>query len=188
MSDALFFFLLGGTLVGLLVYARNRFAGFAAQRADDYADILPEFDMRKRLDGNMQCDGAIFGPFGRVTSTFQADFNVNWDKNTGTIDQFFRYNDGSTQERRWTILLDDKGGFDGLADDVPDRGRGIISGLAIIFRYRIDLPPEAGGHRLGALDCMYLAPDGTVVNRSQFRKFGFKVAELVATIKKKETT
>jgi len=32
-------------------------------------------------------------------------------------------------------------------------------------------------------DWMYLAPNGVVVNRSQFRKFGIKVAELVATMR-----
>ncbi len=32
-------------------------------------------------------------------------------------------------------------------------------------------------------DWMYLADNGTIVNRSQFRKFGFKVAELVATMR-----
>jgi hypothetical protein len=30
---------------------------------------------------------------------------------------------------------------------------------------------------------MYLAPNGNIVNRSQFRKFGIKVAELVATMR-----
>jgi hypothetical protein len=30
---------------------------------------------------------------------------------------------------------------------------------------------------------MYLAPNGTIVNRSQFRKYGLKVAELVATLR-----
>jgi hypothetical protein len=33
---------------------------------------------------------------------------------------------------------------------------------------------------------MYLTPNGTIVNRSQFRKFGIKVAELVATMRPKE--
>jgi len=33
-------------------------------------------------------------------------------------------------------------------------------------------------------DWMYLAPGGTIVNRSQFRKYGIKVAELVATMKR----
>jgi hypothetical protein len=33
---------------------------------------------------------------------------------------------------------------------------------------------------------MYLTPGGAVVNRSQFRKFGIKVAELVATMRRVE--
>jgi hypothetical protein len=31
---------------------------------------------------------------------------------------------------------------------------------------------------------MYLTPGGVIVNRSQFRKFGIRVAELVATMRK----
>jgi hypothetical protein len=31
---------------------------------------------------------------------------------------------------------------------------------------------------------MHLAPNGVIVNRSQFRKFGIKVAELVATMRR----
>ncbi len=187
MSDAAFFFLLGAALVILVVVLRSRFADFGAQRAEDYADDYPFFDMRTHLNGEMYCEGVIFGPLGRVTSTFDADFNVSWDGNTGTINETFRYNDGSTQDRVWTIHLDGAGGFEALADDVPGKGRGEMAGHAVLFRYPITLPPEAGGYTLRAFDCMYLAPGGTVVNRSQFRMFGFKVAELVATIRKKET-
>ena len=39
---------------------------------------------------------------------------------------------------------------------------------------------------LDVVDWMYLTPDGTIMNRSQFRKFGIKVAELVATLRPKE--
>jgi hypothetical protein len=39
---------------------------------------------------------------------------------------------------------------------------------------------------LDATDWMYLVDNGTIMNRSQFRKFGFTVAELVATMRKKD--
>jgi hypothetical protein len=45
---------------------------------------------------------------------------------------------------------------------------------------------SAGGHVLDVTDWMYLMENGTIMNRSQFRKFGIKVAELVATMRKKE--
>ena len=55
--------------------------------------------------------------------------------------------------------------------------------LNLKLSYRIKLPPEAGGHTLDVTDWMYLVENGTIINRSQFRKFGIKVAELVATMR-----
>ncbi len=49
--------------------------------------------------------------------------------------------------------------------------------------YRIRLAEDAGGHELDVTDWMYLMENGTIMNRSQFRKFGIKVAELVATMR-----
>jgi hypothetical protein len=52
-----------------------------------------------------------------------------------------------------------------------------------MLSYEIKLTEEAGGHALKVTDWMYLMDNGTIMNRSQFRKFGFKVAELVATMR-----
>ena len=187
MSDAVFFFLLGVAVLGLLFILRRRFADFSGQSADDYSEDYPQFIMREHLDGQMTCDGVIFGPLGRVTSTFNADFDISWEGNVCTMKEHFEYNDGTTQDRCWRIELDGGGGFEATADDVPGKGRGEIAGPAVLFHYPITLPEDSGGHTLSAFDCMYLTKSGTIVNRSQFRKFGFRVAELVATIRKKET-
>ena len=188
MSDVAFFFLLGVALVLFVLGLRRRFADFMGQSADDYADEYLQFDMREHLNGEMTCDGVIFGPMGRVTSTFNADFDISWNGNTCTMKEEFRYHDGSTQNREWRIELDCGGNFEAWADDVPGKGRGEVAGPAVLFNYPIKLPADAGGYTLKAFDCMYLTKNGTVVNRSQFRKFGFRVAELVATIRKNETT
>jgi hypothetical protein len=39
---------------------------------------------------------------------------------------------------------------------------------------------------LDVIDWMYRLENGTIINRSQFRKFGIKVAELVATLRRIE--
>ena len=187
MNDAVFFIAVGAALVSLLLFLRRRFADFGGQSADDYADEYPQFDMREHLNGPMTCDGVIFGPMGRVTSSFEADFDISWDGNTCTMKEVFRYNDGSTQNREWRIELGGGGNFEAFADDVPGKAQGEIAGNAVLFNYAIKLPADAGGYTLRAFDCMYLTKNGTVVNRSQFQKFGFRVAELVATIRKKET-
>jgi hypothetical protein len=179
-------FAAGAAFVSVLFLLRRRFAGFAGQTADDYNEEFPQFDMRTHLNGPMICEGVIFGPLGRMSSTFVAEFDIVWDGNSCTMKEEFFYNDGSIQHREWRIELDGGGSFVAEADDVPGKANGEISGPVLLFRYPIRLPAESGGHTLRAFDCMYLTKSGTVVNRSQFRKFGFKVAELVATIRKKE--
>lgn len=182
----LVFFLFGAGLVGGIMLVRHLVADFPAQRPEDYAEDFIALDMQKDLDGEMVCEGVIFGPMGRVTSTFVADFNVSWDGDTATINEHFVYDDRSTQDRVWTLKLGKDRNFTATAPDVPGVGKGCYSGATIQMRYPIKLPADVGGHTLQTVDWIYLTPEGTLINRSQFRKFGIKVAELVATIRKRE--
>lgn len=183
--DTLILILLGVILSIGVMTLRRHFAAFYGQSPQDYQDSFPAIDIREHLQGKMICEGVIFGPLGRVTSTFAADFDIKWDGDSGVMDELFRYNDGSLQERQWRLSMRSDTRFDMRADDVPGIGRGEMSGHAVQMRYPIKLPESAGGHVLQCVDWMYLTPDGTVMNRSQFRKFGFKVAELIATIRPK---
>ena len=186
MSDSIIFFMLGVGAVFLALILLRRFTGFASQRETDYAGGAPQFDLKEHLSGKMICEGVIFGPLGGMTSSFVADFDARWINNVGTIKEVFTYSDGSVQERAWTITLGDRGHFTATADDVPGVAQGHQAGPVVLFRYLIRMPESAGGYVLNAFDCMYLTSNGTIVNRSQFRKFGIKVAELVATIRKED--
>lgn len=185
--QALLYVILGMALATGFMIVRRRYAAFFGQSPDDYEDSFPIFQLEQHLQGQMLCEGVIFGPLGRVTSTFTAEFDIKWDGPKGVMDEVFRYDDGSTQNRQWRITLDRDGTFVTEADDVPGGGYGVQSGGTVQMRYKIQVPESAGSHILDTVDWMYLTPGGVVVNRSQFRKFGFKVAELVATIRPKET-
>jgi len=185
--DPWIFLALGIALSTAFVLLRRRYGEFPGQTPEDYSESFPAFDLQQHLNGEMICEGVIFGPLGRVTSSFVADFTITWDGPVGVMAERFRYNDGSTQDREWVITLGEDDHFSATADDVPGNGKGILAGSAAQMRYKIILPEDAGGHLLSTVDWMYLTPDGTIMNRSQFRKFGFKVAELVATIRRKET-
>ena len=125
----------------------------------------------------------IYGPFGRVSSRFVADMEGNWDGNRATLTEKFRYDSGATQNREWRLSLSNEGCINAEASDLVGPGLGRTEGLACEMRYRIRLPAEAGGHVLDVIDWIYLMPNGTILNRSQFRKFGIKVAEMVATLR-----
>lgn len=70
------------------------------------------------------------------------------------------------------------------APDIVGVGKGRQAGSAVVLKYVLKLPDSAGGHVLDTTDWMYLMENGTIINRSQMRKFGFKVGELVATIRR----
>lgn len=181
MTDLLLV-LLGAGLVLALAYLRHRYASFIAQKPQEYTGG-PAFDLHQHLNGDILCDGVIYGPTGRVVSRFTGDFHVDWTGDTGVMRETFRYDDGSSRDREWQLTLRADGRIDARAEDVVGLGAGIVSGPAVQLRYRIRLPESSGGHVLDTVDWMYLTPDGTIVNRSQFRKWGIKVAELVATMR-----
>ena len=175
--------LFGGLVVGTLIALKNRLAAFRAQKSADYAGLGPQFDLRQHLSGPIQCEGMIYGPTGRVTSRFVAKMDGQWQGNTGTLSEVFRYDNGKVQNRAWTLTVGQGGTIIATAPDVIGQGTGEVAGPSVVLRYKIRLTPEAGGHVLDVIDWMYLMENGTIMNRSQFRKFGIKVAELVATMR-----
>ena len=181
--DAVIFILIGIVLALLGLSVLARFFGFRAQRPADYGDEGLTFDIRERLNGPLLCDGVIYGPLGKVTSRFTAEIHARWDGDSCVMSERFEYDSGRTQDREWRLAVTDDGQIRAEADDVLGAGSGKQDGSAVQLNYCIKLPDDAGGHALDVTDWMYLTPNGVIMNRSQFRKFGIKVAELVATMR-----
>ena len=175
--------LTGAGLALIAVVMIGRLMSFVAQRPGDYSGGAEPFDLRRHLNGPIDCEGVIYGPFGRVVSRFAGRFEAQWNGDHGVMTEHFVYDSGSEQDREWQLKLGDDGRIEATAADVIGTGRGRQLGSAVQLQYRIRLPKKAGGHILNVDDWMYLAPNGAIVNRSQFRKFGILVAELVATMR-----
>ena len=182
----LLFILFGIALVVAAMTVWARYLSFQAQKPTDYETQGPQFDIRQHLKGPILCEGVIYGPTGRVTSRFVADFDAQWDGNIGVMKERFRYDSGREQDREWRLTLGNDGSIKADADDLVGTGTGRQEGNAVQLNYNIKLPDESGGHVLSTTDWMYLVENGTIMNRSQFRKYGIKVAELVATMRPKE--
>jgi hypothetical protein len=168
-------------LAAVIVLPRR--LGFMAQRPADYAGSTPAIDIRQHLSGPLLCEGVIYGPTGRVTSRFVAQMEGRWEGNRGILDEHFHYSGGNSQNRQWRLTLGNDGTIRAEADDLKGPGTGTQEGCSVQLRYTIVMPQSAGGWTLDVTDWMYLTENGTIINRSQFRKFGIKVAELVATMR-----
>lgn len=185
--ETLLWLVIGAGLMAGLIWIRVRFLGFLGQKPDDYLEGGELIDLRRHLNGPTICEGVIYGPTGRVSSRFIGDFQVEWIGNTGVMNETFTYDNGDIQQRQWKMTLGNDGTVRATASDVVGEAIGTQSGSALMLRYKFQLPKDAGGHVLDTVDWMYLTPNGTIVNRSQFYKFGFKVAELVATLRPADT-
>jgi len=175
-------FALGAATVLLAVWLRGRLAGFAAQASGDYAGG-PVLDIRSALNGALVCEGVIHGPDGRARSRFAGEIQAVWQGSRCRMAEVFRYDGGAVDRRDWVLDLAPDGTISAAATDLVGRAIGRQRGSALVLRYRIRLAPDAGGHVLSVTDWMYATPGGSIVNRSQFRKWGVLVAELVATIR-----
>jgi len=184
--DVLFYVALGAILAILGHLLARRFIGFQAQSPDDYAAQGPEFDIRERLNGPIASEGVIYGPNGRVSARFVARMHATWDGDTGTMTEKFRYDSGAVQDRAWVLKVGSHGRITATAPDLVGEGHGVQKGAGVMLRYTIRLPESSGGHALQVTDWMYLMENGTIINRSEFRKFGVRVAELVATMRPME--
>ncbi|NSX56718.1 DUF3833 domain-containing protein [Parasulfitobacter algicola] len=184
--DALLYILIGVAVTVTAMALIKKYAGFQAQSPEDYDGKGPQLDLRQHLNGPIVCEGVIYGPTGRVSSRFVGDFHANWNGNVGTMTEVFRYDSGTTQEREWKLRLGNDGSVKAEAADVIGIGTGMQKGPALQLNYRIKLPEDSGGHVLDTVDWMYLVENGSIINRSQFRKYGIKVAELVATMRPKD--
>ncbi|MDE9449587.1 DUF3833 family protein [Aliiroseovarius sp. Z3] len=170
-------------LILAATFAKTVLFSFRAQSAENYAGTGPAFSMKEHLSGTFASEGLIFGPTGKMTNSFVAQMEGEWEGDTGTLTETFTYSNGRTQNRKWFLKLGEGSTFTATADDIVGEGQGVVSGSTVMIRYKIVLPPEAGGHTLSATDWLYLTEDGVIMNKSEMRKYGLKVAELIATMR-----
>ncbi len=163
--------------------ARGRFLSFRSQSPADYTGTGPDFSLKKHLNGEILSEGLIYGPNGKMSNSFVARMVGEWDGNSGTLAEWFTYSNGKQMTRKWYLTMGTGNTFIATADDIVGEGKGEISGSTVKLTYRIILPEDAGGHTLDVTDWMYLTENGAIMNRSEMRKFGIKVAELVATMR-----
>ena len=170
-------------LVILVMAAKSMFLSFQAQNSADYADTGPAFLLKTHLNGEILSEGLIYGPTGKMTNSFVAKMVGEWDGDIGTLSEEFTYSNGKQQSRKWYLKLGDGDTFTATADDIVGEARGVVSGSTIKLEYQIVLPEDAGGHTLTATDWLYLTENGVIMNKSEMRKFGIKVAELITTMR-----
>tara|TARA_B110001454_G_scaffold67741_1_gene66053 strand:+ start:650 stop:1261 length:612 start_codon:yes stop_codon:yes gene_type:complete len=173
-------------LILLISFIKINLFSFKNQKISQFKSDSKIFDIRKVLEGNMVAEGMVYGISGRLSSTFTAQFSGNWANNEGSFIENFQFSSGKNQIRKWNLIIDSNGKIIGTADDIIGKAVGQQYGSAVMLSYKLKLSEDLGGHVIKVIDWMHLLENDTIFNRSEFRKFGFKVGELVATFRKEK--
>jgi hypothetical protein len=173
-------------LILLISFIKINLLSFKNQKISQFKSDSKIFDIRKVLEGNLVAEGMVYGISGRLSSTFTAQFSGDWANNEGSFIENFQFSTGKNQIRKWNLIIDSNGKIIGTADDIVGKAVGQQYGSAVMLSYKLKLSEDLGGHVIKVIDWMHLLENDTIFNRSEFRKFGFKVGELVATFRKEK--
>lgn len=155
---------------------------------EEYAGREPRLALDEYFDGPLVAWGILQDRSGEVTRSFRVDMVGRWEGDRGVLEEDFVWSDGATERRVWRFRKLDEHNYIGTAGDVVGEARGSAYGNALQWQYTLSLPWRDGTIDVRLDDWMWLIQDEILVNRSEIRKFGFRVAELTIFFQKPERT
>jgi len=169
----------------LFVLGALLLAGCSSVKLEDFRAEQPMLDLRQYFDGTVDAWGIVRNRDGTVSQRFTVEMKCAWNGDTGTLDELFRYSDGRTQQRVWTIKKDGDR-YVGTAADVVGEALGEAAGNTYRMQYVLDFPYDGRTVHLNVDDWMYLMDDRTLLNRSSITKFGFEIAQVFISFRKRD--
>jgi len=154
----------------------------------DRALTLEEF-----FDGRLVAHGQFQDILGTVRRSFVVQIAGEWDGQTLRLVEDFVYEDGSTEQRVWTLVktgpIQADQTWQGTAPGVIGVATGEENGNRFNWRYEIDLPvPAADGTadtlRVTFDDWMWQLTDDRLFNRAYMKRFGFDIGDVSISFEK----
>jgi hypothetical protein len=172
-------------LIAAVAFSIGLLQGCANVKIDNYESERPQFAFRDYFNGTVDGWGIVQGRSGKVNKRFTVTIEGKWSGESGTLDENFKFSDGTTQRRVWTVRQQGPGRFTGTAADVVGEANGEAAGNALRWRYVMALPVDGTVYNIDFDDWMFLIDERVMLNRSEMRKFGIRVGELTISFVKR---
>lgn len=142
-------------------------------------------NLEEFFHGSLSAYGQFQDVFGEVRRRFEVDIHGTWDGQTLRLVEDFRYDDGSTEQRIWTLQQTGNGGWRGSAPGVIGVATGQEVGDTFNWQYTIDLPlPDRDPLRVTFDDWMWMLSEDRVLNRAYMSRFGVPLGEVIITFER----
>lgn len=160
-------------------------SGCASVTVATYDDVELTFDPIDYFNGPLVAEGVVRGRNGEVSRYFNATIDARWDENGGVLDEVFIWSDGERQTRVWEFERIGDRHYRGTAGDVVKPAEMRFAGNAVNMKYVLAVPLDSGRTiNVTMDDWLYQVNDQTLINVTEMTKFGFKVGEVVLTMRK----
>jgi len=143
-----------------------------------YAQKQPLFDPAQFFVGKTEAWGMFQKRGGEVVKRFHVDITGSEHDGKLMLDERFRYDDGSTQQRVWSLTRQPDGSWRGSAGDVAGEAVGYSAGNTLNWRYTLLLPVDGKTWEMTMDDWMFLIDEKTMINRTSMSKFGIEVGQV----------
>ncbi|HEX4858483.1 MAG TPA: DUF3833 family protein, partial [Usitatibacteraceae bacterium] len=100
--------------------------GCASVAPGDYAGEQPKLDLRGYFNGKVDGWGMVQDRSGKVLRRMVVEIDCRWNGDEGVLDESFRWSDGATEKRVWTIRKDGDR-YVGTAGDVVGSASGVAA-------------------------------------------------------------
>jgi hypothetical protein len=163
-------------------------AGCAGPDIQQYKTNTPQLDLTEYFTGVTDAWGMFQNRNGEVTKRFHVEITGSQQQGQLTLDERFRYDDGTTQQRIWRLARDSNGQWRGTADDVKGEAQGSTAGNALRWQYTLLLPVDGATYEMQFDDWMFLIDRCTMLNRASMRKFGIEFGQVTLTFRRRACT
>lgn len=143
-----------------------------------------QLNLEQFFEGNLIAYGQFQDVFGTVRRRFEVEIEGTWDGETLTLVEDFVYEDGSTEQRIWSLQKTGDQTWEGTAPGVIGVASGEERGDTFNWRYTIDLPVPDGTLRVAFDDWMWQLTEDRLLNRAYMKRFGVDIGEVIITFEK----
>lgn len=143
-----------------------------------------QLNLEEYFVGDLRAWGQFQDRFGNVSRRFTVDIEGVWDGRQLVLTEDFVYDDGSTEQRVWTLEKTGDQTWRGTAPGVIGEATGEERGDQFNWRYTIDLPVPDGTLRVSFDDYMWQIDETRLLNRAYLDKFGVEIGEVILFFEK----
>lgn len=148
-----------------------------------------KLNLEEFFDGNLVAYGQFQDILGTVRRSFVVTITGDWDGDRLRLVEDFAYEDGSTEQRVWTLTKTGPDSWTGTAPGVIGAAVGQEQDNRFNWKYEIDLPiPSADGTtdtmRVTFDDWMWLLAEDRLLNLAYVKRYGFDIGTVTISFEK----